>query len=298
VALVDEETQKAVARSFLRKLPSEVVENLLAEGERNDYPAGTVVYREAAAPRSALVVKGLFRVYLSSPEGRQVTVRYAGPGRRGRNPRGRTQAGSHQRTDYHGNGRLHTGRGEDRLCVRARRGHTVAKRSCASRAPADRPSAASGYGEVRHSRPVAGQFRWRHEREEVSRHHRDIDSSARYIKGVFGARGRDNTSKHLEGAGAAVAEPCSPRHACHGRPLDVPFYVLQGAHDFAAPPDLAERYFEGLIAPAGKQFVLFEASAHYVNYEEPDKFREVLKRVRCNLEQADGAKFSSSGMRA
>ena len=53
---------------------------LRAEGERADYPAGTTVYRAGDEPRAALVVRGLIRVYLSSPEGRQVTVRYARPG--------------------------------------------------------------------------------------------------------------------------------------------------------------------------------------------------------------------------
>ena len=50
------------------------------EGERADYPAGTTVYRAGDDPRAALVVRGLIRVYLSSPGGRQVTVRYARPG--------------------------------------------------------------------------------------------------------------------------------------------------------------------------------------------------------------------------
>ena len=35
-----------MARSFLGKLPVEVVDRLLAEGERSDYPAGTTIYRE------------------------------------------------------------------------------------------------------------------------------------------------------------------------------------------------------------------------------------------------------------
>jgi CRP/FNR family transcriptional regulator len=45
-----------------------------------DVPAGGVVYRDEDAPRSGLVVAGLVRVYLSSIEGRQLTVRYARPG--------------------------------------------------------------------------------------------------------------------------------------------------------------------------------------------------------------------------
>lgn len=66
-----------MAGSFLGKLPSELVDELLAEGERTDYPAGSTIYREGEAPRAVLVIDGLLRVYMSSAEGRQVTVRYA-----------------------------------------------------------------------------------------------------------------------------------------------------------------------------------------------------------------------------
>jgi CRP/FNR family transcriptional regulator len=61
-------------------LPPELVGRLRAEGERADYPAGTTMYRAGDDPRAALVVRGLIRVYLSSPGGRQVTVRYARAG--------------------------------------------------------------------------------------------------------------------------------------------------------------------------------------------------------------------------
>jgi CRP/FNR family transcriptional regulator, cyclic AMP receptor protein len=61
-------------------LPSEVVDALLADGERTDHPAGSMIYREGSAPRAALVVLGLLCVYMTCCEGRQVTVRYA-PGR-------------------------------------------------------------------------------------------------------------------------------------------------------------------------------------------------------------------------
>jgi CRP/FNR family transcriptional regulator len=78
--VADREVEDALARSFLAKLPAEVVGRLRAEGERADYPAGTTVYRAGSYPRAALVVRGLIRVYLASAEGRQVTVRYARPG--------------------------------------------------------------------------------------------------------------------------------------------------------------------------------------------------------------------------
>jgi CRP/FNR family cyclic AMP-dependent transcriptional regulator len=75
--MADPDVVDAMRRSFLGGLPSEVVDALLADGERTDYPAGSTVYREGSAPRAALVVRGLLRVYMTSPEGRQVTVRYA-----------------------------------------------------------------------------------------------------------------------------------------------------------------------------------------------------------------------------
>jgi CRP/FNR family transcriptional regulator, cyclic AMP receptor protein len=78
--VTDREVNDALARSFLAKLPAELAGMLRTAGERADFPAGTTVYRPGDDPQAALVVRGLIRVYLSSPGGRQVTVRYARPG--------------------------------------------------------------------------------------------------------------------------------------------------------------------------------------------------------------------------
>jgi len=78
--VADRDVDDALARSFLAGLPAQLAGRLLEEGERADYPAGTTVYRAGDDPQAALVVQGLMRVYLSSPGGRQVTVRYARPG--------------------------------------------------------------------------------------------------------------------------------------------------------------------------------------------------------------------------
>ncbi len=75
--MADQDVEEALARSFLGRLPPEVVARLRSEGERADYPAGTTIYRAGSGPRGMLVVRGLIRVYMTSPEGRQVTVRYA-----------------------------------------------------------------------------------------------------------------------------------------------------------------------------------------------------------------------------
>jgi CRP/FNR family transcriptional regulator len=78
--MADQEVEDALARSFLAGLPPELVGGLRDEGERADYPAGTTVYRAGDDPQAALVVRGLMRMFLTSAEGRQVTVRYARPG--------------------------------------------------------------------------------------------------------------------------------------------------------------------------------------------------------------------------
>ena len=75
--MADGEISEAVARSFLGRLPEDLVDALVRAGESSDYPAGSTIYREGSSPRTLLVVHGLLRVYMSSPEGRQVTVRYA-----------------------------------------------------------------------------------------------------------------------------------------------------------------------------------------------------------------------------
>src|SRR4051794_41123673 len=67
----------ALRDSFLSVLPPDSLEQLLADAIRLDIPAGSVLYREGESPRLALVLGGLIRVYLTSPDGRQVTVRYA-----------------------------------------------------------------------------------------------------------------------------------------------------------------------------------------------------------------------------
>ena len=77
MAVADQEVADALRRSFLGRLPRDVVAELVAGGQRTDYPAGSTVYREGAAPREVLVVQGLLRVFMTSPDGRQVTVRYA-----------------------------------------------------------------------------------------------------------------------------------------------------------------------------------------------------------------------------
>jgi CRP/FNR family transcriptional regulator, cyclic AMP receptor protein len=78
--VTDRQVQAAVAHSFLRALPERLVETLLAAGQCVNVPAGTTIYRPGDDLRGFVVVHGLLRVYMSSPEWRQVTLRYAREG--------------------------------------------------------------------------------------------------------------------------------------------------------------------------------------------------------------------------
>src|SRR5215208_475239 len=73
----DISARPALRDSFLSVLSPDSLEKLLADSIHLDIPAGGVLYRESDSPRLALVLGGLVRVYLTSPDGRQVTVRYA-----------------------------------------------------------------------------------------------------------------------------------------------------------------------------------------------------------------------------
>jgi pimeloyl-ACP methyl ester carboxylesterase len=64
--------------------------------------------------------------------------------------------------------------------------------------------------------------------------------------------------------------------------LNSPIVMVQGRHDQVAPASSAERYAELLEAPS-KRLVWFEHSAHMPHLEEPERFRELLARLRLGL---------------
>jgi len=61
--------------------------------------------------------------------------------------------------------------------------------------------------------------------------------------------------------------------------LEVPIVFAQGRHDQVAPGHATQRFYDALTAPS-KQLVWFENSAHMPHLEEPDKFRDLLMKVR------------------
>ena len=61
--------------------------------------------------------------------------------------------------------------------------------------------------------------------------------------------------------------------------IAVPVWFFLGRHDKVAFPSAVQRYCEALEAPAGKEIVWFEASAHWPFFEEPATFHTALRRV-------------------
>ncbi len=77
---LDDLALEGLEDGFLFALPRDAAERLLAQAIRINVPAGSLIYREDESPSLIVVVKGLLRVFLSSADGRQVTVRYARSG--------------------------------------------------------------------------------------------------------------------------------------------------------------------------------------------------------------------------
>lgn len=71
---------EALAKSVLGALPPAMRDAISRDAIRVDLPAGTTLYRDEDEPRCGLVIAGLIRVFMTSPDGRQITVRYARDG--------------------------------------------------------------------------------------------------------------------------------------------------------------------------------------------------------------------------
>ena len=80
ISAFDLPTRKAIEASLLSSFPTDKLEALLADAFRIDIPAGGEPYRESDVPRAGIVITGLVRVYMTSRQGRQVTVRYSRAG--------------------------------------------------------------------------------------------------------------------------------------------------------------------------------------------------------------------------
>lgn len=64
--------------------------------------------------------------------------------------------------------------------------------------------------------------------------------------------------------------------------LSVPVYFLLGKHDYTTPYEIAEKYFDELIAPF-KEIAWFDNSAHCIHFEEPLKFEKLIIDKLANI---------------
>jgi CRP-like cAMP-binding protein len=65
---------------FLDRMPRPSREQILVNCTRIRYPAGTIAFQPGDADRADILESGLARLYLTSVEGRQTTIRYAHAG--------------------------------------------------------------------------------------------------------------------------------------------------------------------------------------------------------------------------
>lgn len=80
-AFVDDGVAAALAASNLAQVPGPALERLLIGARLVRVPAGSVTHREGeTAELLELVVDGLVRVFVTAPDGRSLTVRYARQG--------------------------------------------------------------------------------------------------------------------------------------------------------------------------------------------------------------------------
>ncbi|GGG59382.1 alpha/beta fold hydrolase [Paenibacillus radicis (ex Gao et al. 2016)] len=64
--------------------------------------------------------------------------------------------------------------------------------------------------------------------------------------------------------------------------VDIPVYFVMGQYDYMTSVNAAKEYFEVLEAPK-KEFVIFEKSAHYPQFEEKAFFAEWLKKTMVSV---------------
>lgn len=64
--------------------------------------------------------------------------------------------------------------------------------------------------------------------------------------------------------------------------VKVPIYFVVGRYDYNTPYILIEKYYNEIIAPH-KELIWFEESAHFPQFEEPEKFAQLMIRIKKNI---------------
>ena len=58
--------------------------------------------------------------------------------------------------------------------------------------------------------------------------------------------------------------------------IEVPTYFVVGYYDYMTPASIIEKYYEHVCAPNGKDFIVFDQSAHQPMYEEAEKYYDLV----------------------
>ena len=73
--------------------------------------------------------------------------------------------------------------------------------------------------------------------------------------------------------------------------LDIPVYFVMGKYDGMTSPEAAKEYLDSLGGEGAKEFVIFDESAHYPQFEEKESFskwmRETFKGEKYGLQSED-----------
>ncbi|MFD0713780.1 alpha/beta fold hydrolase [Paenibacillus sp. GCM10027626] len=112
-----------------------------------------------------------------------------------------------------------------------------------------------------------------------------IDDNGDYVMGfLFGSEynGLD-VIRYLRGIAATqeqlLREEAAKPLTSIVREIKLPVYFVMGKYDYMTSTQAAAAYFEQLKAPK-KEFVLFEQSAHYPQFEEKEQFASWLNQLK------------------
>lgn len=107
---------------------------------------------------------------------------------------------------------------------------------------------------------------------------RKIDDNADYVKGfLFGTEYNFMDALRFYSASikyqdALISEALNNPITDIVTEINIPVYFVMGKYDGMTSPEAAEYYLNSLTGEGNKQFVLFEESAHYPQFEEAENF--------------------------
>ena len=62
----------------------------------------------------------------------------------------------------------------------------------------------------------------------------------------------------------------------------IPIYLIHGQHDYQIDRGVTKTYYESINAPF-KQMIDFNHSAHFPNYEEPERFNQLMLTIQATF---------------